>query len=131
MNGNLELARKNLKLVALQLNNWDEDYLNTACYHVEQAIELCCKFLLNRAGVSMNKRHDIPSIFHSVAQTGYALDPVLWENSAVIRSWATESRYNLNFKDTLDRCTQLYTKAQALFSSCAALDQTDPEAENA
>lgn len=125
MNGNLELARKNLKLVALELDNWDEDYLNSACYHVEQAIELCCKFLLLRAGMTMNKRHDIPSIFHHVTQTGYSIDRVLWENSAVIRSWATESRYNTNFKATLDSCTLLFCKAQELFAACVELDKAD------
>lgn len=61
-------------------------------------IELCFKYLARRAGFDIGKKHDIPSAVHNLRKAGYSLDQWYVDIAPYLKSWAVESRYNVDIK---------------------------------
>lgn len=83
----------------LQLSNGDEDQLNLAAYHLQQAEELALKYVLERNGIEYPKTHDIDQLIQ-VANTNdvdLLLNEYLEDHSEMFSQWEAKSRYALGY----------------------------------
>lgn len=125
MNDNLIIARNHFKTAKVVATTQDEDLLNSACFHVEQGVELCFKFLATRCGKSIGKKRDIPSAVYLLTQWGYTLDEWFVTHAADLKFWAVDARYNLNVRGTYLLCLEGLRKGYELLEYCKSLDVSD------
>lgn len=98
----LDKAEENL-IVAKNIFNslkYDDVFLNFTGYHLQQAVELSVKYLLERNGVNYPKTHDISQliILGKENNVDLYLTPYMEEHSDTFTIWESKTRYVLNYK---------------------------------
>jgi HEPN domain-containing protein len=80
----------------------DEDYMDIACYHAQQAIEKLLKFIIEISGVEYPKTHDITRLLVAIETLpGIILPDTLIMMSETLTLWESSSRYRDIFKATI------------------------------
>ena len=77
----------------------DEEQLNFAGYHLQQAFELALKFLLEQNGVEYPKTHDVERLISLGGEEGVdlMLDDYLDDHAEMLSSWESRSRYVIGY----------------------------------
>ena len=77
----------------------DEDQLNIAGYHLQQAVELAMKYLLEQNGVEFPKTHDIDQLIRIAHANDIDLyvSAYLDDHAEMLSLWETKSRYVLGY----------------------------------
>ena len=77
----------------------DEDQLNIAGYHLQQAVELAMKYLLEQNGLEFPKTHDIDQLIR-IARTNdidLYVSEYLDDHAEMLSLWEAKSRYILGY----------------------------------
>lgn len=69
MNGDLCLALDDLTSAKYLIRTHDERCIRQACTSTEQCIEKCLKFLAERKGLGIGKKHQIPSAVYTLRKS--------------------------------------------------------------
>ncbi len=102
MKGLLKLARSDYKYahfayLELQKSS-DEADLNICAYHLQQCTEKLLKYSLQKASVNYERTHDIALLVDLCFEHQINVPEIIDAMSSTITSWATQSRYNSEFK---------------------------------
>ena len=80
----------------------DEDFMDIACYHTEQAIEKLLKFIIELSGEEYPKTHDITRLCAVIEKAKIVTLPDnLIMMSETLTLWESTSRYRDIFKATV------------------------------
>lgn len=94
-------AAANFRSAKLLLDhaNGDEEQLNLAGYHLQQALELTLKYLLEQDGVEYPKTHDIDQLIRIGNERGVdlRLSEYLTDHAEMFSMWEARSRYVLGY----------------------------------
>ncbi len=77
----------------------DEEQLNVAGYHLQQAMEFALKYLLEQNGIEYPRTHDIDQLIRmgNEAGIGLWLPEYLEEHAEMFSQWEARSRYVLGY----------------------------------
>ena len=93
---NLKVAESIYSTIAIN----DEAYLNYVGYHIQQALELSIKYMLEMNGVNYPKTHDIDQLIR-LANINYVelyLNEYIDDHSEMFSLWEARTRYILNYR---------------------------------
>ena len=98
----LDRAFTNYEAARVLLNNMshDEMFLNIVGYHLQQAVELAIKFLLEMSGVRYPKIHTIEQLLALGNENGVDLCKCEYveDHAEMFTAWESKSRCVLNYK---------------------------------
>lgn len=77
----------------------DEEQLNVIGYHLQQALELVLKYLLEQHGVEYPKTHDIEQLVRmgNDAHVDFHLPEYLEDHTEMFSQWEAKARYVLGY----------------------------------
>lgn len=83
----------------------DESYLNYVGYHLQQALELAMKYLLEENGIIYPKTHDIDQLIRIARQNNVNLhlSEYIDDHSEMFTLWESRTRYVLNYQLELNK----------------------------
>lgn len=83
----------------LQYAAGDEEQLNFAGYHLQQAVELTMKYLLEQDGVEYPKTHDIEQLIRIASEKGIDLhlNEYIEDHAEMFSTWEAKARYILGY----------------------------------
>lgn len=94
-------ASANFKSARLLLENAsdDDEQLNFAGYHLQQAVELAIKYLLEQNGVEYPKTHDIDQLIRIANENGVDLhmSEYVEDHAEMFSAWEAKARYVLGY----------------------------------
>lgn len=78
----------------------DEAYLNYVGYHIQQALELSIKYMLEMNGVNYPKTHDIDQLIRlaNINNVELYLNEYIDDHSEMFSLWEARTRYILNYR---------------------------------
>ena len=78
----------------------DEAYLNYVGYHIQQALELSIKYVLEMNGVNYPKTHDIDQLIRlaNINNVDLYLNEYIDDHSEMFSLWEARTRYILNYR---------------------------------
>ena len=99
----LDKAVQNLNCAKTLYNSeliFDEAYLNYVGYHLQQAVELSIKYMLEINGVEYSKTHDIEQLIQLAKNNNVELyiSNYIYEKAEMFSSWEAKTRYIMNYK---------------------------------
>lgn len=77
----------------------DEEQLNMAGYHIQQALELALKYLLEQDGIEYPKTHDIDQLIRIGNDGGVdlRLTEYIEDHAEMFSQWEVKSRYVIGY----------------------------------
>lgn len=94
-------ATHNLKIAELIIKEAtdDEAYLNYAGYHLQQAVELSIKFVLEENGIEYPYTHDITQLIYACKENNVSdgFTDYVDEHSEMFTIWESKTRYVTNY----------------------------------
>ena len=113
---------KTLFEVEKQKDQSDRVYNNT-CYHLQQCIEKCLKYILEKNGVQYQHIHDINDLCWEVDQlnidnTINNLIGRIFVNATAYTSWETRSRYFGTFRESESNVEDAFEICKELMNYC-------------
>ena len=99
----LDKAIQNLNCAEIIYNSeliHDEAYLNYVGYHLQQAVELSLKHMLEMNGVEAIRTHEIEQIIQLAKERNVdlMLTKFIYERAEMFTSWEAKTRYIKNYK---------------------------------
>lgn len=93
---NLKVAESIYSTIAIN----DEAYLNYVGYHIQQALELSIKYMLEMNGVNYPKTHDIDQLIRlaNINNVELYLNEYIDDHSEMFSLWEARTRYILNYR---------------------------------
>lgn len=93
---NLKVAESIYSTIAIN----DEAYLNYVGYHIQQALELSIKYMLEMNGVNYPKTHDIDQLIRlaNINNVDLYLNEYIDDHSEMFSLWEARTRYILNYR---------------------------------
>lgn len=96
-------AKQNLKVaesIYSTIATNDEAYLNYVGYHIQQALELSIKYMLEMNGVNYPKTHDIDQLIRlaNINNVDLYLNEYIDDHSEMFSLWEARTRYILNYR---------------------------------
>lgn len=93
---NLKVAESIYSTIAIN----DEAYLNYVGYHIQQALELSIKYMLEMNGVNYPKTHDIDQLIRlaNINNVNLYLNEYIDDHSEMFSLWEARTRYILNYR---------------------------------
>lgn len=93
---NLKVAESIYSTIAIN----DETYLNYVGYHIQQALELSIKYMLEMNGVNYPKTHDIDQLIRlaNINNVELYLNEYIDDHSEMFSLWEARTRYILNYR---------------------------------
>ncbi len=93
---NLKVAESIYSTIAIN----DEAYLNYVGYHIQQALELSIKYVLEMNGVNYPKTHDIDQLIRlaNINNVDLYLNEYIDDHSEMFSLWEARTRYILNYR---------------------------------
>ena len=130
----VQRIRADLRNAFLAKGDGDEWVLQTAAYHVQQAIEKCLKQVYVECGVDYRHTHEIGSLVKNLPAEQRLLSIAsladLEDMLDSLEKWEAATRYDDPYMATRRRVDRLYTFAEQLYAElCASIDRLDAEAE--
>ena len=91
---NLQVAR-----IVLAQGTDDEGQLNIVGFHLQQAMELALKYLLEQDGIEYPKTHDIDQLIRVGREAGVDLylSEYLEDHAEMFSQWEAKSRYVIGY----------------------------------
>lgn len=93
----LDIAYSNWEVSRILIGSQtdDENILNHAAYHLQQAAELALKYVLEQNGVSYPKTHDIEILLKAAKDNQVFLPGSDWieSHAEMLSSWEAKTRY--------------------------------------
>ena len=91
---NLQVAR-----IVLAQGTDDEGQLNIVGFHLQQAMELALKYLLEQDGIEYPKTHDIDQLIRVGREAGVDLylSEYLEDHAEMLSQWEAKSRYVIGY----------------------------------
>lgn len=91
---NLKVAESIYSTIAIN----DEAYLDYVGYHIQQALELSIKYMLEMNGVNYPKTHDIDQLIRlaNINNVELYLNEYIDDHSEMFSLWEARTRYILN-----------------------------------
>jgi HEPN domain-containing protein len=129
----LDVAKKDLavvdRLIEVIDSTGDKDlYSGNVCYHIQQCIEKCLKYLIQVHGKQFSYTHNIVELLNSTKDVlgSDGIDAELLkffketlENRANTYSfWESTSRYTEGFRETVDNLKEGQRVCHELYSIC-------------
>ncbi len=125
----LEKAEVDLRIVRFCLGEADDMMVQSAAYHVQQAVEKCLKQVYVENGVSYNKIHDIGALIMKLPTDTLISDDTLEAIEDVSDSltvWESKTRYDDPYMAKRSKVVKVYALATKLYQSlCRALKDRD------
>ena len=94
-------AASNLKTARLVFDNREDDdaQLNYVGFHLQQALELALKYLLEQSGIEYPKTHDIDQLIRlaNESEVDLFLSEYLEDHAEMFSQWEAKSRYVLGY----------------------------------
>lgn len=92
-------ANYNIAKDLYKIKNTDELYLNAIAYHIQQAVELTIKHILEVNGISYPWEHSIQMLLDLVDDNNIMLKESQWIrlNAERLTSWESSTRYTKGF----------------------------------
>lgn len=86
-------------LLLLENSNGDEEQLNFAGYHLQQAVELALKYLLEQNGTEYPKTHDIDQLIRIGKENGAEIyiNDYIEDHAEMFTLWEAKARYVLGY----------------------------------
>lgn len=83
----------------LQLADGDEEQVNMAGYHLQQAVELALKYLLEMDGIEFPRVHDIDQLIRCGRENSVelCLTPYIEDHAEMFSQWEAKPRYILGY----------------------------------
>lgn len=93
---NLKVAESIYSTIAIN----DEAYLDYVGYHIQQALELSIKYMLEMNGVNYPKTHDIDQLIRlaNINNVELYLNEYIDDHSEMFSLWEARTRYILNYR---------------------------------
>mgnify|MGYP003312136694 CR=1 FL=1 len=95
----------------------DEEQLNQAAYHLQQALELAIKHIFCIKGLPLQKTHDIDQLIVYARDSGVDLylPDYFIQKAEMISNWESKTRYVLGFKLELEKIRTTIDELQSYF----------------
>ena len=93
---NLKVAESIYSTIAIN----DEAHLNYVGYHIQQALELSIKYMLEMNGVNYPKTHDIDQLIRlaNINNVELYLNEYIDDHSEMFSLWEARTHYILNYR---------------------------------
>ncbi|MGL4737803.1 MAG: HEPN domain-containing protein [Cellulosilyticaceae bacterium] len=105
MKGLLKLAKSDFKYAKFAYSQLGQTSdcadLNICAYHTQQCTEKILKYLLESNGHTYDRTHDISILVDLCLNHHIDIPEIIEQASFAITSWATQSRYNSEFKASI------------------------------
>lgn len=85
--------------ILFDYDDGDEEQLNAMGYHLQQAMELALKYLLEQNGIEYPKTHDIDQLIRMGREAGAELylSEYLEDHAEMLSQWEAKARYILGY----------------------------------
>lgn len=94
-------AASNLRTARLVFDNREDDdaQLNYVGFHLQQALELALKYLLEQSGIEYPKTHDIDQLIRlaNESEVNLGLSEYLEDHAEMFSQWEAKSRYVIGY----------------------------------
>lgn len=111
----------------------DEEQINVMGYHLQQAMELALKYLLEQNGIEYPKTHDIDQLIRLGAKEGAELylSEYLEDHAEMFSQWEAKSRYVLGYSIEAHKVERAMKEVDSYLATVAAEETaTIEETEN-
>lgn len=126
-------AASNLRNARLVFDNMgdDEAQLNFVGYHLQQAMELALKYLLELDGVDYPKTHDIDQLVRLAHENevDVALSEYLEDHAEMFSQWEAKSRYVIGYAIERRKAARALDEVDAYLTDVAARQRAEIEAQ--
>lgn len=101
----------------------DEEQVNIAAYHLQQALELVIKHLFLINGQQIQKTHDIDQLIIDAKNKGIdlMLSDYIIEHAEAISNWESKTRYIMGFKLEVDKVNRMISELDNYFSKLSKI----------
>lgn len=127
-------AAANYKSARLLFENatGDEEQLNFAGYHLQQAVELAIKYLLEQNGVEYPKTHDVDQLIRIAKDSDVELylNEYLEDHAEMLSMWEAKARYVLGYAIESKKVERALAEVDAYLAKVAKAAQQDNWGEN-
>ena len=95
---------------ALSKVTMDDNYMDWACFHAHQSLELLLKHIIESNGMQSPKTHSIDDLLVYAKTSGFSYSDAeeLSNLSYEINKWETTSRYGKGIKTTVNKVQVVY-----------------------
>ena len=87
------MAYKDYNVYKNLASKWDDEYLDLACYHLQQAIEKQLKAAIEFCGESYTHTHNITGLYQKYIDCGFAEIEDIELMGGTITEWEISGRY--------------------------------------
>lgn len=117
---NMEIA----KLIRRSVKSDDEAYLNYIGYHIQQAVELAFKHLLELNGIAYPYTHDITQLIKIANENhvNWGDDFYIDTASGTLTLWESQTRYVKNYKIELRKIDEAINRVPIFLQSIQKLE---------
>lgn len=128
-------AASNLRLARLTFDNRGDDdaLLNYVGYHLQQAVELALKYLLEQSGVEYPKTHDIDQLTRLAreAEVDLYLTDYLEDHAEMLSQWEAKARYVIGYSIEAHKVERALGEVDAYLADVAARERAEMETQGA
>ena len=133
MKGLLKLAKSDFKYAKFAYTQLGQSSdcadLNICAYHTQQCTEKLLKYVLESYGYSYERTHDISILVDVCIDKKIEVPEVIENASAAITSWATQSRYNSEFRASVRMISKVLDVCEKWLSELEILPIEVPKIE--
>lgn len=108
----------------------DDSVVNIAAYHVQQAVELSLKHVLECSGIKYLHTHAIEDLVDLLPEEAEYIAELIGDAAYMFTSWEAKTRYVKGFSVSLKRVQQGMRKATELIAEISAYTGTTPGAQD-
>lgn len=117
-----EKANNDFKVVKLIINSKDRALKGICCYHIQQCIEKCLKYVLDMKGIKYKYKHDLTPLVNTCLNLGVRIPETIQDNIDTLTDWESSSRYDANFDAIDSDIEELIIGAEELLKNVKELD---------
>lgn len=111
----LEKAQANLQVAEVSLNvSSDDAIINIVAYHLQQAVELALKHILEISGIRYPKTHAIEELVELLPKDVSEISDILGDSAYMFTSWEAKTRYVKGFRVSLKEIDRGMQKTRAV-----------------
>ena len=106
----------------------EDIYINDVCYHEQQCIEKCLKYLVELSGNKYEWTHEIYSLCEDVLKyyendmTVKSFVSEVIDMANTYTSWESRSRYEDGFKETINNIEKGFRHCEGLIEICKTIE---------
>ena len=124
-------AASNLRNARLVFDNRGDDdaQLNFVGYHLQQAVELTIKYLLEQSGVEYPKTHDVDQLIRMAAEAkvDLCLSEYMEDHAEMFSQWEAKSRYVIGYSIEQRKIERALEEVDDYLADIAARERAEAE----